>query len=159
MSRHSATHDLCPSVGGPGPCEFDSFDLSQGEGFAHTFPRGDVYRYLSPPHGFIGLVVVDDPEQFPDLFVSELRVTDQSLLTKRIDVTVRNVGADGAIRSHLLVGYRYQGEVETIEEPSVVALAIGESRTIQATWKTLGKMGDFIIEARADAQGEVVELA
>lgn len=154
---HTTTDELCPRAGGAGPCEWDSLAMGVGQSFTDAFNTGNVFEYLCTIHGFTGVLIVDDPAEAPDLVVDGLQVFNLSLTTKRIQVTVKNLGPDGAAGSRVLVGYWYQGALQTIQEPQVPPIRIGDTKTFNVVWTVTGKIGDFTIEARADSQAAVTE--
>lgn len=160
---HTTTDLNCPRANGPGPCEWDSFNLGLGQSFSHAFAAGGLFEYECTIHHFTGTITVLNPNGQADLRVSAITFSDppapNGLTQKRITATVVNDGTSGTFaRPDLVVSYFYQGDWHTISQWDVGLLPKGASRSFTVVWDTTAKIGDFTIRGVVDTQNAVAEL-
>lgn len=138
---------------------FDSGDLQSGDTYERAFDAAGTFAYECLYHPWMqGTVDVLDPDAEPDLVVSRLTASDGTPgLSKRIHVTVKNVGDAPADASEVRVRYMYKGEWHAIGTAAVPALDSGGTHRATLVWDTTGKVGDFPVEALADAGDAVAE--
>ena len=162
-AQHTATDQRCPSAGGPGPCAFDSGRLNQGQSFTFVANAGGIFTYECFIHGFTGLVYIDDPLKFADLEVTDLTVVHMNpnpfdpYSSRTVRYTVTNVGDEGAFDSRVTVSYFVKGEERLLATSNLPILQPGDARTFTVRWNDLGLVGDFLLQAVADVDGDVVE--
>lgn len=156
LATHTATDLNCPRAGGPGPCEFDSFNLGNGGTFQHTFNGAASFDYECTIHHFTGTVSVAEPGGTPDLTVLDIVPSfdppvAQDALT--FAATVKNLGnaQAGAFKVRFLLdGATSLGDI------AVAALGAGASlNVVSNVWTAVE--GDHTIRANADVLGAVVE--
>lgn len=153
---HSATAD---------DNSFNSGTLLGGTSFSHVFTVAGTFDYHCNLHAAMhGRIRVGDPTQLADLTITGLALPASPPDTlpgvqQRIDVTVRNLGANNAEATQLAISYRYHGTLHPIATLEVPILGPGEDTTLTASWITLGKVGDFVLVVEADSGGAIAEAS
>jgi len=138
---------------------WDSGTLGPGATFSYTFTTAGSFPYRCLVHGTMhGRVVVLDPANLPDVAVGSVVSTELTpAYQSRIDVVVRNLGTGEAPEEDVTVAYVYHGTEHPIGVATAPAIPAGGSATVSVAWNTLGKVGDFVLVARADSTDVLAE--
>lgn len=154
-------HDLVTHTVTADDGSFDSGDMGNGAVYQRAFTAAGTYAYHCVYHvnsGMKGKVLVSDPTALPDLTVAGIEGVDLLPgVTKQLNVTIRNLGLHAAGASKASVAYQYQGQLVPVGDIEVPLLGPGESFVGKLQWNTLGKLGDFTVQAIADAAEQVGE--
>lgn len=138
---------------------FNSGFMFLGDEFEVRFDAQVNVAYRCTIHDWMrGTIVAVDPAELPDVRVEAIEAAEVLPgLETRIRATVLNAGASATPPTWVLFAYLYQGEARPVDLAGVPTLAPGDRAEVQARWNTLGKVGDFVVLARADSLGQVTE--
>jgi hypothetical protein len=130
---------------------WDTVQVADGE---HTL---EVRSFDGRDHSSIASVTVETDNPHPDLAVDRVDV-DPGLTSATVRAEVDNEGEAEASATSLLVRYEADNAQGVVGEDALPALAAGENLTVEMTWDTSDKVGEFQVTAVADPDDEVLDF-
>lgn len=132
-----------------------AWDTLEVEDGPHTLEARSFDGALFSP---VARVQVVTDNRHADLVVTGLASASTLLmLEQQVNVTVRNDGDEAAGAFAVRVTYAGAQGPRLVGEANLTGLAIGASATVSLDWATLGKAGNFTLNATADPLFQVEE--